>query len=364
MSDFITNGYDLRGIRRLRVNDEDYYDKRIRERREAKEAEKKKSAEQLSPQRAAAWDHWWNAELDRSGLHRAIGECIGEQHLEALDRFDPKIAALEKENAELRSRIDAIDEVSEMLRTRLDALEARLMVYVDRRINEHVRQTNDRLARQSDAIAKARQDWRDEIKNVAETARRSFDAELGTLVAALEQRVKEAPGRFPQARPWRSGAVTYQGELVTCGGSTFQAARDTAQEPGDGNDWIVIALAGKPGGNGISPTVRGSYDATVRYRELDIVTHQGSGFIARRDNPGECPGGGWLMIARQGRQGAVGPMGAKGEPGARGTAPTLHSAQIDRATYRMTLLFDDGSSWEPLEFRPFLEQFLIDRGEY
>jgi hypothetical protein len=45
--------------------------------------------------------------------------------------------------------------------------------------------------------------------------------------------------------PWRKGSVSYAGMLVYHRGSTWQASRDTAQEPGlHARDWQAVAIAG------------------------------------------------------------------------------------------------------------------------
>ena len=63
---------------------------------------------------------------------------------------------------------------------------------------------------------------------------------------------------------------------------------------------------------GKSLRVRGTFIADARYEFLDVVAVNGSSFIAREDNPGECPGGGWQLLASAGRRGARGFSGPKG----------------------------------------------------
>jgi hypothetical protein len=60
-----------------------------------------------------------------------------------------------------------------------------------------------------------------------------------------------------------------------------------------GRDFGDIARAGRNGCDGQSPNICGTYDAREKYEQLDIVALNGAAFIARRDNPGVCPGGGW-----------------------------------------------------------------------
>ena|SRR5215831_15408776 len=42
----------------------------------------------------------------------------------------------------------------------------------------------------------------------------------------------------------------------------------------------------------LSKTIRGTFDAKAAYSACDVVACNGASFIARRDNPGVCPGAG------------------------------------------------------------------------
>jgi hypothetical protein len=57
---------------------------------------------------------------------------------------------------------------------------------------------------------------------------------------------------------------------------------------------------------GKSLRVRRTFSEDAKYERLDIVAVNGSSFIAREDNPGECPGAGWQLLASAGRRGARG----------------------------------------------------------
>jgi hypothetical protein len=144
------------------------------------------------------------------------------------------------------------------------------------------------------------------------------------------------PGKFAAPAAWVRG-VHYESELVTHGGSTWSAARDTAEEPPH-DDWICVAEAGR---DGRSFTIRGLWKAAGQYRALDVVALNGSSFVARVDEPGQCPGDGWQLIAAQGNRGKAGERGPKGEAGPAGRA--LVKAAID-AEGLLTLTADDGSA--------------------
>jgi Collagen triple helix repeat (20 copies) len=144
------------------------------------------------------------------------------------------------------------------------------------------------------------------------------------------------PGKFTTPKAWTRG-VHYDGEIVTHSGSTWCAARDTAEEPPH-DDWVCVAEGGR---DGRSFTIRGLWKAAEQYRAFDVVALNGSSFIARIDEPGPCPGDGWQLIAAQGNRGKAGERGPKGERGPAGRA--LVAAAVD-AEGLLTLTADDGSA--------------------
>jgi hypothetical protein len=91
---------------------------------------------------------------------------------------------------------------------------------------------------------------------------------------------------LPLVKAYVPDTVHDAGDAVTHAGALWQATKDTGQAPPHA-DWICLAAAGV---DGITPTVRSTYDAAVKYARLDIVALNGSTFIARKDDPGVCPG--------------------------------------------------------------------------
>ena len=148
----------------------------------------------------------------------------------------------------------------------------------------------------------------------------------------------------------------YEGDVVAFDGGTFQALRDTGQPPSH-KDWLCLAVAGR---DARSPQVRGTFKDGAAYTHLDIVAHGGGSFIARRDNPGPCPGEGWQLLASQGRRGDKGERGPQGERGPMGTpgiAPKLKDWMLDCERYLATPIMSDGSHGPALDLRVLFEQF-------
>jgi hypothetical protein len=105
-----------------------------------------------------------------------------------------------------------------------------------------------------------------------------------------------------------------------------------------------------------SLAVAGTYDPTVRYRALDVVALNGASFAARVDDPKQCPGDDWQLVATQGKKG---PPGSPGEPGRHGRdAAAIKSWQIDHANFVVTPLMNDGTAGPPLYLRELFQHFL------
>ena len=121
------------------------------------------------------------------------------------------------------------------------------------------------------------------------------------------------PGAIDKVMPW-SDQIFYRGQVVAHKGSSWQAIKDTAKQPGSSDDWQLIAAAGE---HGASFTIRGTYTAGEKYRRLDVVTLDYGWFVAKHDDPGPIPGPGWQAgpVGRRGEKGIPGERGTKGDPG-------------------------------------------------
>ena len=100
----------------------------------------------------------------------------------------------------------------------------------------------------------------------------------------------------------------------------------------------------------LATKVRGTYQAGTKYERGDMVALDGGSFIARKDNPGPCPGSGWQLFAKQGARGRDGPEGRRGPPG-----NIIVGWILDRGEYRITPRMSDGSLGVPLELKALFE---------
>ncbi len=186
---------------------------------------------------------------------------------------------------------------------------------------------------------------------------------LEAKLEALEQRLKAVPGKLPVAKTWHPETVVYQSEFVSHEGATWQATKDTARCPGGSDDWILIARAGR---DAVTPNIRGTFDVREKYQQLDIVALDGGSFIAKRDNPGVCPGDGWQLLCKQGkagRPGTPGERGLRGEEGEKGEPGiSTVSWQVDRAQYRVSPLMSNGTVGPMLDLHALAQQIIDEVG--
>ncbi|WP_448113068.1 hypothetical protein [Mesorhizobium amorphae] len=176
-----------------------------------------------------------------------------------------------------------------------------------------------------------------------------------TAVEALPPPLKGDPGpmgKLPVVRSWED-RVYYEGEVCEFEGGSFQAQRDTGKSPLHA-DWTCIVRAGRDGEDGASLNPTGLYEAEKTYARLDVAMLNGASFVAKRDDPGMCPGDGWYLLAAQGKQGKP---GLKGNPGVglRGLpGPSVASIEVNDEGL-LTVRNGDGSEIT-CDFYPLLSR--------
>jgi hypothetical protein len=172
-----------------------------------------------------------------------------------------------------------------------------------------------------------------------------------------------AEGVLPVVSVYKGGEVYYRGNVVTHLGATFQARKDTGRTPPH-EDWICLAMAGR---DAVSPVIRGTYVENAEYAQHHVVALGGSSFIAKCDAPGACPGDDWQLIAsagKPGKPGPPGPAGPAGQAGAAGPAGpkgadafVTKGYRADRKAYALVPVNAYGIEGEPIPLRELFEQF-------
>jgi hypothetical protein len=142
--------------------------------------------------------------------------------------------------------------------------------------------------------------------------------------------------------------------VVTHAGGTWQAQKDTGKEPPH-SDWIALAVPGANGRDAIPFVICGTYREDAEYKALNVVAFNKGSFIAKRDNPGPCPGEGWQLLTSHGIRGERGMRGERGPAGPAGAA--ILNWTIDRSAFTATPLMSDGSEGPALDLRGLFEQY-------
>jgi hypothetical protein len=231
-------------------------------------------------------------------------------------------------------------------------LDQRIAAKVDARVaayQDNERASAERLSELTGKLA----DTRRELAAAVDR-----EAILKERIAALEARIKQ-PAPLPVVRQWIPNTAALQGELFAHGGALWQCRQNTGQPPQDGPNWVCVSAPGRDGEPGRSLRTRGLYRRDGNYKELDLVVLNGSSFIARRDNPGECPGEDWQVNTLVGKRGEA---GERGQPGPRADAAAIEKAmRISGWTagddYNATLTHANGQSGATLDLRPMFERF-------
>jgi hypothetical protein len=153
--------------------------------------------------------------------------------------------------------------------------------------------------------------------------------------------------------PGEKGETGDRGEKGETGerGADGGAGRD-GNDGANGND----GAPGERGNDGRSFVIRDTYDATETYKALDVVTLNATWFIARKDDPGPCPGAGW-KAGPSGRRGEKGERGERGPRGEQGTWREVTAWEINRKDYSLVPLMSDGTKGPAIALRALFEQF-------
>jgi hypothetical protein len=187
-----------------------------------------------------------------------------------------------------------------------------------------------------------------------------------------ERGIEGAPGKLPKVKQWAEG-VHYEGNVCTHKGGLYQALRDTAKEPYVGAnalaDWACLAAAGSDGKDGVdgrSLTIRDTFDPLQEYKALDVVTLDSKWFVAKKDNPGACPGPGWKAGPGIGKTGRPGERGGQGERGPKGeagqSAPAITGWEVAADSYEVVPIMSDGSDGPAISLRELFAQFQGEAG--
>jgi hypothetical protein len=277
--------------------------------------------------------------FDQSQVDRAVEVAVARTRAELSAEFDRVLEAQRREFA-----------------VQLQALKERLGDVASRPNSDQSQIEHAAAAAAETVVAQLRVG----LDDLVEAQARAFE----TRLVDLEARLKGAAGKLPVAKFWTEGSITYEAQVVTHNGATFQAVCDTAKMPALGDDWRCLARPGCDGEDGRSMTLRGEYDQRDSYARLDVVTRAGSCWIATRDNPGVFgESDGWLLVAAHGERGERGAPGLRGHRGDRGPAGAkIAEWKINREHFLVVPFLSDGTAGPPLRLRDLFQEFINQTG--
>lgn len=212
-----------------------------------------------------------------------------------------------------------------------------------------------------DAVARAiagvqREAERAEQLRAAE--HRAFMAEqretLAEMRRAIEARLLEVKdgadgrdgidGRDGEPGPQgEAGEQGPQGEQGLPGNDGAPGEKGDAGEPGERGETGEKGDTGSDGPPAYVGEAKGLFDPEAEYCARDVVALNGSAFMAKADNPGECPGDGWMLLAQKGKRGEKGDRGERGMEGKSGKDGAQPIAlTIDRESMEFRMILDSG----------------------
>lgn len=98
-------------------------------------------------------------------------------------------------------------------------------------------------------------------------------------------------------------------------GATLEMAFQIGEQRSIFEVELPAGPAGADGRDAYAGEARGLHDAAGTYRKMDVVSLNGCEWRAKQDDPGECPGRGWMLSAQKGKRGDRGERGASGQDG-------------------------------------------------
>jgi hypothetical protein len=171
-----------------------------------------------------------------------------------------------------------------------------------------------------------------------------MSVELANRVEELEQRAR----RFKLATTGMEGWENYFQTLIMQERDYFfdVMSETLAQFHRDILDEAKAAID-----QALARKIRGTWTPQGKYSVNDLVAKEGGSFVARKNDPGPCPGDDWQLVARQGARGIAGPKGDRGPSGR-----SITSWKVDRRHFLVIPIMSDGQEGPALDLRALFEQ--------
>jgi hypothetical protein len=166
------------------------------------------------------------------------------------------------------------------------------------------------------------------------------------------------PGRDGRdGLPGRDGSKGERGEHGEKGEMGEQGQRGETGAPGARGEQ---GEKGEPGADAYPGQARGLWSAEADYRQMDVVSYNGSEWRAIQDDPGALPGPGWMLGAKgiKGRPGERGERGERGPQGPMGPAG-IGIDEVVLNDFTLVFLCSDGSTMR-CDLAPAFERYRME----
>ena len=173
----------------------------------------------------------------------------------------------------------------------------------------------------------------------------------------IKERVASAVAAIPRPKDGEPGrSVTVEDvaplikEQVASAVAAIPRPKDGEKgEKGDPGEKGDKGDPGERGADGQGFELRGVWSSAESYARLAVVQLDNAVFAAIRDDPGPCPGDGWMQFSWRGKPGRPGQPGARGMDGLWPVAIRMDSTGL------VILTLNDGTTVEG-DFAPQLRQ--------
>ncbi len=185
------------------------------------------------------------------------------------------------------------------------------------------------------------------MKGIAPVLRDAITTAMQPLVYRLIALESREPAQGEPGTDGRDGKDADPEDIVRAVTVEVEKAVGALPAPKDGVD-------GQAGADAYPGEARGLYDAAAEYRARDVVAHNSSAWMAKRDEPGELPGDGWMLLAGRGKRGEAGERGERGVEGKAGKDGAQPVAlKLDEEKMQFVMVLDSGEVLEA-DFAPVM----------
>ena len=233
-------------------------------------------------------------------LEQRIAQCSGRAETLSKARAETLGQAIGTERTERHKEVKAaVEEAQRAFETKLAALEDRIVQYTDQRIIQYSEQCSGRADALGEVIATERADRRKELEAAVEEAQHAFEAKLAGLEQRIVQRTDQQIIQSVEQSSERTRGLS--NAIATEHRDRQKGVKAAVEEAQRAIDLKLEALEQRlKAVPGKLPVAKTWHPESVAYQS-EFVSHEGALYQAKKDTA-QTPGGAdWVCVARSGR---------------------------------------------------------------